>query len=74
VPYTKVVRCQPGRLNVAGDGRPTLNVADFNRLADDSDALEPNRAGRPLYRPRHNLAMIDAETDKAMRMSTRNMW
>jgi hypothetical protein len=35
---------------------------------------EQNWAGRPLYRPRDNLAMLHGGQAKLMRMSTRSMW
>ena len=44
------------------------------QFADGLDPSEPNWAGRPLYRPRDNLAMLDGGLAKLMRMSTRNMW
>ena len=44
------------------------------QFADGCDPSEPNWAGRPLYRPRDNLAMLHGGLAKLMRMSTRNMW
>ena len=48
--------------------------ASTGQIADGCDPSEPNWAGRPLYRPRDNLAMLHGELAKLMRMSTRNMW
>jgi len=45
-----------------------------SQFADGCDPSEPNWAGRPLYRPRDNLAMLHGGLAKLMRMSTRNMW
>jgi FixJ family two-component response regulator len=41
------------------------------QFADGCDPSEPNWAGRPLYRPRDNRAMLHGGLAKLMRMSTR---
>jgi hypothetical protein len=71
------------RLCAAGLAGST--VFGGRRLSNNTDRLhqpvgrplspsEPNGAGRPLYRPHDNLAMLYSGPAKLMRMSMRNMW
>jgi hypothetical protein len=48
--------------------------ASTGQFTDGCDPWEPNWAGRPLYRPCDNFAMLQGQLEKLMRMSTRNMW
>ena len=72
--YTKVV---PGGASPFGLGRQLATAedsAEFNEFTEGCDRWQSNWAGRPLYRPRDNLAMLHGGLEKLMRMSTRNMW
>jgi len=60
---------------LVGGWRLTQNLADFNRPVRRSlRSVGSNWAGRPLYRPRDNFAMLHGGLAKLMRMSMRNMW
>ena len=60
-----------GQLASDAEHWPPISTGKF---ADGCDPSEPNWAGRPLYRPRDNLAMLHGGLAKLVRMSTRNMW
>jgi hypothetical protein len=70
------LRCQLSRSDFGGQLASDAEhwPTSIGQFSDGCDPSEPNWAGRPLYRPRDNLAMLHGGLAKLVRMSTRNMW